>query len=271
MNRIGIISGGGKLPLAIGEKLIQSKYDVVFFCIENFCDLKLYKKYNFNSIKINSLSKILKILKEQNINEIILAGYVKRPSLKDISFDINSLKLIKTFALEAKGDDKLLKTILIFFENQGFKIFDWKSKCQDLFIDKINLTIKKPSNISLKNKRKGLNIFEKIGKADISQSLVVQNNIILGIEAAEGTDELLKRCYSYKKKGDKGILIKLSKYKQSSHLDIPVIGLKTLKNLKKYNYEGIFLEINKCIIIDKKQVIDFANKNNIFISGTKKN
>ena len=48
-----------------------------------------------------------------------------------------------------------------------------------------------------------LDIFKLIGKADLSQSLIIQNKIVLGIEAAEGTDELIKRCYQYKNKGDK--------------------------------------------------------------------
>ena len=115
-----------------------------------------------------------------------------------------------------------------------------------------------------------MEIFNLIGKADVAQSMIVQNKIILGIEAAEGTDELIKRCFKYKKKGDKGILLKLSKYNQDSILDIPVIGIRTVINLKDYKYEGIFLEKNKCIIIDKKEVVDFCNSNNIFISCVKK-
>ena len=91
------------------------------------------------------------------------------------------------------------------------------------------------------------------------------NEYVLGIEAAEGTDELIKRCSNYKKKGDKGILLKLSKYNQNSNLDIPVIGLKTVKLLKKHDFEGIFLEKDKCIVLQKKEVIEFCNKNKLFV------
>ena len=100
--------------------------------------------------------------------------------------------------------------------------------------------------------------------------IIIQNNIVLGIEAAEGTDELIRRCYNYKKKGDKGILIKLSKYKQDTRFDMPVIGLKTVQLINDFDYEGIFLEKNKCIILDKDQVINFCNKNSLFISGINK-
>ena len=85
--------------------------------------------------------------------------------------------------------------------------------------------------MSFQNLKKGLEIFRTLGKIDLSQSIIIQNNIVLGIEAAEGTDELIKRCYKYKKKGDKGVLLKFSKYNQDERFDVPVIGLKTFKLL----------------------------------------
>ena len=62
MIKIGIIAGGGKLPLAVGESLIKSKFDVVFFCLEKYCNVKIYDKYSYEIISINSLTKILRSL-----------------------------------------------------------------------------------------------------------------------------------------------------------------------------------------------------------------
>ena len=173
-------------------------------------------------------------------------------------------------SLQGKGDNKLLSAISSLFIKNDFKILDWKNLCEDLFIQDKYLTIKKPNKISLQNLTKGLYIYKLIGKTDLSQSLIVQNEIVLGIEAAEGTDELIKRCYHYKKKGDKGVLIKLSKYNQNTKIDLPVIGLDTVKLLKKYNYEGMFLEKNNCILLEKTKVINYCNKSSLFIFGVNK-
>ena len=100
--------------------------------------------------------------------------------------------------------------------------------------------------------------------------MIIQNNIILGLESVEGTNELIKRCFNYKKKGDKGILIKLSKFKQSKLLDVPTIGLETMKLLNQFDYEGVFLELNKCLIINKIDVIKYANLNHLFIATVNK-
>ena len=177
MTKVGILTGGGKLPLLIGESLIRAKYNVVFFCIEKFSDLKLYKKYNFEIISINSLNNILKSLNNHKIDKIAMAGKIKRPSIRDINFDLTTLKLIKNYALKSKGDDKLLSSISILFEKNGFVLFDWENQCKDIFVNQDHLTLTKPSREAIDNKNKGLQIFQTIGKADIAQSLIIQNLI----------------------------------------------------------------------------------------------
>ena len=266
MTKIAIISGDGQLPLLIGKNLINKQFDIFFIGIKGFVDSSLYKKYNFSEISITSFSKILKKLQKEKINEIIMAGKISRPSLRDINFDLTTLGLIKNYLLESKGDDKLLTTISNFFLQKGYPLFDWVSECTELFAREDNLTKVKPSKEAILNCNKGLEVFKIIGNADIGQSMIIQNQLILGIEAVEGTDELIKRCFNYIKKEDSAILIKLSKYNQNPYLDIPTVGIQTLKYLKEYNYEGIFLEIDKCLILDKVEVIKFCNFNKIFIS-----
>ena len=100
--------------------------------------------------------------------------------------------------------------------------------------------------------------------------MIVQNQLILGLEAVEGTDNLIIRCRNLKKGEDKGILVKFSKYNQSKIIDIPTIGEDTINLLKENNYEGVFLEKNSCLILDKTETINLANKNNVFISTCNK-
>ncbi len=145
-----------------------------------------------------------------------------------------------------------------------------KEYCSELFANDDNLTNVKPSNIAYKNLQKALITFKEYGKLDIGQSLIVQNQLILGLEAVEGTDNLIIRCRNLKKGEDKGILVKFSKYNQSKIIDIPTIGEDTINLLKENNYEGVFLEKNSCLILDKTETINLANKNNVFISTCNK-
>jgi len=270
MSKIGIISGGGKLPVLIGNNLMKKKYEVIFFVIEDTFNRQIYLNLNTIEIKLNSIKKIFNILKENNIKKIILAGNIIRPSLKDINFDYETINFAKKLLLSKKGDNDLLISITKLFQDKGFEYLDWKVYCPELFSNEKNLTIIKPSKEASLNLDKALKVFKDYGQLDIGQSVVVQNEIVLGLEAAEGTDNLILRCKDLKKNGDKGVLFKASKYNQSNTLDIPTIGTETLNLLIKNDYEGVFIEKNNCIIIDKNETINLANSNNLFISTFEK-
>lgn len=270
MSNIGIIAGGGELPIIIGKNLIKKKYNIVFFVIEEFYNNKLYKDFDVRAINLHSAKKIIQLLKSNNIKNIIMAGNINRPSLTDIKFDYQTFKLAKKLLLTKTGDNNLLESIKIFFIQSGFNFFDWKDFCPELFENKEFLTFKKPSRIAKKNLEKALLVFKTFGKLDIGQSIIIQNQLVIGLEAVEGTDNLITRCKNLKKSGDRGILVKFAKYKQSRILDIPTIGEQTIKLLKKNDYEGIYLEKNNCLILEKEKTINFANKNNIFISTCNK-
>ena len=270
MSKIGIISGGGKLPILIGNNLLKKNYDVTFFLIKDTVDKQIYSNVRTIEIKLNSIKKILKKLEENQITKIILAGNIARPSVKDINFDFETLSLAKQLFLSKKGDDELLIAITKFFKDKGYEYLNWKNYCPELFSSKNNLTNRLPSNEANLNLVKALNIFKNYGNLDIGQSLIVQNEIVLGLEAAEGTDKLIIRCADLKTNGDKGVLIKASKYNQSNILDIPTIGKQTLDLLIENDYEGVFIEKQNCLIIDKDETINLANSKNLFISTFEK-
>ncbi len=267
MNKIGIISGDGNLPLYIGKALSDKKFQITYFLMNSSKNEKNYVNKNYINIEILSIKKLIDTLKVNNIKKIILAGSIRRPSLKDVAFDMETLKLAKNLLLEKKGDNNLLISIKKYLENKGFSFFNWTKYCPELFSREKNLTSIKPSKIAYQNFLKAKSIYKYYKNIDVGQSMIIQSQLVLGLEAIEGTDTLMERCFDYKRKGDKGILVKFAKKNQSELIDIPLIGLDTIINIKKYNYEGIFLQLDKCLIIDKAKIIKFADNNKIFISS----
>ncbi len=267
MNKIGLISGDGNLPLYIGKCLNKNNYDVTYLLLNSIKNREIYKKEKHIFIDILSVKKIIYILNKNNLKHIIFAGSLRRPSIKDLSFDLETIKIAKFLFLEKKGDNNLLVSIKKYFEKKGFFFFNWTKYCSELFSVEKYLTTHKPSKFANQNFIKAKSVYKYFKKIDVGQAMIIQNQLVLGLEAIEGTDQLIERCSYYKRKGDRGILIKFSKHNQSSLIDIPLIGLDTLKLIKKFNYEGVFLEKDKCLIIDKDKVIDYANKNKIFISS----
>ena len=109
--------------------------------------------------------------------------------------------------------------------------------------------------------KKGIAYFNKLNNLDHVQAVIVKDDNILATEDRYGTKKMLSKL----KKKSKGILIKLPKKKQDLRMDLPTIGLQTLKDCKKYGLKGIVLKAKKNIFLDKTKCISFANKNKIFI------
>ena len=107
MNNIGIIAGGGKLPIAIGENLTKKKFNIYYFVIEEFFNKENYKNLNVIIINLKSAKNIIQSLKTKNIHSVIMAGNINRPSLTDLSFDLQTLKLAKNLLLNKTGDNKI--------------------------------------------------------------------------------------------------------------------------------------------------------------------
>ncbi|MDD3151082.1 MAG: LpxI family protein [Candidatus Gastranaerophilales bacterium] len=109
----------------------------------------------------------------------------------------------------------------------------------------------------------GFSIAKEMGRLDIGQSVVVQNKMILAIEAIEGTDEAIKRGCKFGKKG--AVVVKVSKPEQDKRFDIPTVGLNTIKTMHKTGAKVLAIEAGKTFIVEKDEVVKFADKHNMVI------
>ena len=140
--------------------------------------------------------------------------------------------------LEKKGDDSLLNSIKKYLEKRGFSFFNWTKYCPELFSTEKYLTHIKPSKNALNNLSKANSVYQQFRKIDVGQSIVIQNQLVLGLEAIEGTDKLIERCNLYKRKGDKGIILKFSKNQRNAEIFLEfLISPKVQKHIVNNTFE----------------------------------
>ena len=125
-----------------------------------------------------------------------------------------------------------------------------------------NYTKLKPSLLDAKSIIKGISFFKKSNKLDHVQAIVIKDSKIIAKENKDGTKKMLSRL----KKRSNSILIKFPKNKQDLRIDLPTIGIQTLKDCKKFGLKGIVLKSKQNIFLNKDECIKFANRNKIFIS-----
>lgn len=262
---IGLIFGETNLPKEILKKIkkIKKKYLII-----DLTKNKFFKKdKNFNSVSIGQIGKIINILKVNNCKNVLFAGKVSKPNLSKLKLDLKGVYYIPKIIKASKiGDAAILKEIINIFKREKIKTVNSLTYTPEFCLTKGVHTRIKPNNKDRKDIKKAILTLSKLNAYSFSQGLVIRNRKILAIEGNSGTQKMLKRIKG-KRNIQQGILVKLPKKKQDLRVDLPTIGLKTLMQCKKAKLKGIVLKKKHNICLDKKRLINFANKNKMFLAA----
>lgn len=268
-NTIGLLAGGGDLPKEIIDACNTDKQKVYVLAFEGEADKFAISHAPHEWVGIGQVGKWIKILKKKGIKDIVLAGKVKRPSIADLKLDFSGARLLsRILSNKYQGDNALFMTIIHFLEQSGFNILGIDKAFKSLLTPYGLLTENKPDQSAIDDIFTGVKAAKLLGQADIGQAVVTQRGVILGVEAVEGTDALIQRTNSLRDKSTKApILIKMTKPKQDTRIDLPTIGITTVENAHKNGIRGLALESKGTLIVNKNAVITRANQLGIFIVG----
>ena len=257
---IGLFLGDTDFSEVVLKKIkkLKKKYFIIDFSKNN----KFKKNTNSYRVSIGKFGKIINLIKEKKSKKVLFAGKIAKPKFSTLRLDLKGFYYMPGIIRAAKlGDAAIIKAIIKILDNEKIKVISSIFFNPELALKSGNYTKLKPNKSDSNSIKKGITYFNKLNSLDHVQAVIVKDNTILAIEDRHGTKKMLSRLM---KKSD-GILIKLPKKKQDLRIDLPTIGLQTLKDCKKYGLKGIVLKSKKNIFLDKTKCISFANKNNIFI------
>jgi len=268
IKKVAVIAGKGWLPRHVLDGCIENGIECEIIAIEDQFSEELFQGISYHVFPIHAISKIIAKLKSLEVDKIVLAGAIKRSNMTKLLLDLKGAKLFAMIMKAGLNDDSALKTIIVFLEAEGFTIIPPEKLATSIVVQSGILTKTEPDEAAVGDIKKGTGILKAVANFDIGQALVIQNGLVLGVEAAEGTDELIKRCGLVQQKDEEMcILIKISKPNQEKRVDLPCIGPDTIKNLYRYNFKGIALEAGSALILNKEEAIADADKFGIFIYG----
>ena len=241
-------------------KRLNKKYFIIDFSKNN----KFKKNINSHRISIGKFGKILSLIKEKKSKKVLFAGKIAKPKFSTLRLDLKGIYYMPGVIKASKlGDAAIIKSIIKILDKEGVKVISSIFFNPELAVNVGTFTKLKPSTECIKSIKKGIKYFTGLNKLDHVQAIIVKDSKILAVEGRQGTKVMLSKI---KKKTD-GILIKLPKKKQDLRMDLPTIGLKTLKDCKKYGLKGIVLKSKKNIFLDRNKCVSFANRNKIFIKA----
>lgn len=265
--RIGLVAGSGKFPLIVAQAARKKGIKVFAIAIKEEANPLLNKHSDkILWLSIGELNKIVNAFAKENIRDVFMAGKIKKTLMfSNIKFDPTLKRLLNT--LEIRNDNSLLLAFVSELKKQGIYVRNSLEYIPDLLADSGVLNNIKPDESTLEDIRFGFKMAKHIAGLDIGQTVVVKHKAILAVEAIEGTDRAILRG------GELGkgniVVAKVAKPNQDLRFDVPVVGMETLKTLKKVNAQAIVLETNKTIILDKHEFLKETQLSGISVIGLK--
>ena len=265
--KIAIIAGSGKLPVQIAT---QNK-EAFVLCVQGF---SCQSSFQNNSETVSLLDPLLwlTILKNNNITHIVMAGKIERPS------GLNTISNKKTIELlnetMSVGDNSALNYIQNFFNKNGFEILPVYSILKNCFLPQgfyqQELFSQNFKDYVVESTKFGVDLLNTISKFDIGQSVIVKNKLVYAIEGLEGTNSMIHRVgilYNNNKNLNNfgPVLIKIPKIGQNTNLDLPVIGLETVKKCKNLSFSSIVVSSKGTLIVELNKVMAYIKENNFCI------
>ena len=267
MSRLGIIAGRGNLPRQLIEACKRDQKPFFVLGLKGQTEAATVANTPHAWSRLGATNESLSILKSQGVDTLVLAGSIRRPSLAEMRPDFRTLQAFAKIGMAAFGDDSLLKLVVDEVEKDGFKVvgaheIEPALLTPEGLIGDIRLPNENKSDVEF-----GIIVTKTLGKLDVGQAAVVQQGVVLGIEAIEGTDALLERCRTLRRKGRGGVLVKSCKPQQDRRLDLPAIGVRTVRKAYEAGLAGIAIESGASLLLDRVAVISAADKLGLFVVG----
>ncbi|MCL2039160.1 MAG: UDP-2,3-diacylglucosamine diphosphatase LpxI [Bacteroidetes bacterium] len=269
MEKLGILAGNGTMPKEVIEHCKAIKRDFFVVGIEPFVLPETLYETPHILVKIGEIGKIFKYFQANKVKEVVFAGGIRRPSFKELIPDWEGAKLITKLAIKKMSDDNIFRVLIDEIELKGFKVVGAHEVMPQMLFSEGVYGKTKPSKEDFEDIQIGIKVAKTLGELDVGQSCVVQEGIILAVEAREGTDNMIDRISALKRDGKAPVLIKMAKPKQEIRVDLPTIGTRTIEFMKKNGVKGLAVEIGSTIFLEKEKVIKMANEAKIFIVGVK--
>lgn len=271
-----VLAGGGQLPLVVLNEILSHKNSVlvISFTGQPQPDLTDFMAAGEDILHIThplgAAGKTIKLLKQYNVQHVVLAGNLSKPNLLDLKPDATGLALLAK--LSRRHDNDYLSLVENVLKKEGFHVQGVQEICPNLCPDAkfINgLTGRNVDKTELADITHGVGVLGHMAPLDVGQACVVKDGVVLGVEAVEGTDTLLARCADLRGKTahNGGILVKMSKTGQTQKADLPTIGPKTLEMLIQHGYAGVAIEAEKTILLEPETLKKMAKTANIFIKA----
>jgi UDP-2,3-diacylglucosamine hydrolase len=271
---LGIICGGGAIPLAVAAAVSRRGRRVVLFALRGFVDARAVAAYPHCWIAVGQFGRFRRLARAEGCRDLVLVGGLVRPAIRQVRLDWATLvampRIIRAFR---GGDDHLLTGIGRILEGDGFRLLGAHEVAPDIVAPAGALGRHRPDADAARDIARGFEMLAVLSPFDVGQAVVIGRGHILAVEAAEGTDAMLQRIVVLREAGrigvprGVGVLVKAPKRRQDRRFDLPSIGPDTVLNAARAGLAGIAIVAGGTIVAEPQRLIEAADASGLFVLG----
>ncbi len=271
--KLGIIAGGGELPVVLAEHCEAQRLDYFVASIAPLADPAL-RQHPGAAHSLGAMGARMQALREAQCDAIVMLGKVPRQDPRTLDLDAAGMAMVPALLAAAPlGDDALLRAVMAEHERAGFRVVGVDEVMGDLVARTGVWGAVRPLPEHLKDIAKGARVAAAVGAFDIGQGVVVCDGLILAVEAQEGTDEMLRRAAELPEAirgtlaARRGVLVKRPKPIQERRIDLPTIGVSTIERASNAGLAGLAVEAGGALVVRRAEVIAAADVAGLFLYG----
>ncbi len=265
--KLGVLAGGGRLPACViaARRRLGLPYFVVAF--EGFTDPATVTGSPHAWVPLEKVGAVLRRLHQENVHEVVLAGPVRRPTnWLALRPDWRAVCLLAKMLRRWRGDNHVLSQVVRELELDGFRVVGAEAVAPELLMPAGPLGSRKPDQRQLDDVAVGIAAARDLGRRDRGQAVIVAGGRVLGLETAGGTAALLNGTVK-SREARGGVLVKIAKPGQERRVDLPSVGVDTVRQAAAAGLGGIALEAGGSLVIDRDDVVKAADEVGLFVVG----
>ena len=268
-----MIAGNGRFPLLALETARKLGDEVIVIGIREEAPPEIERlATRCYWISLGELSRLIEILKEEGITEVMLAGQVKHVSIfSTIRPDWRLFKVLAS--LKQKNTDALIGGVAKVLADEGIMLENSTRLLEPLLAKKGALSRRPPNEKERKNIECGRRVALGLAEYDIGQTVVIAEAACVAVEAMEGTDATIERAGQLMRslEGDASTLdraltvVKIAKPGQDMRFDVPVIGIKTIETMARAGASCLAVDAGRCLLLEGDSIIRAADEAGIAV------
>lgn len=265
--KLGILAGGGRLPLEIVDSCRRQGRDFFVIAFEGQATPDDYAGLPHAFVRLGAAGRAIKLLRREACEELVMAGHVQRPGLRELRPDLWTARFLARTGAAALGDDGMLSAIVRALEaEEGFRVVGADDLLPSVLAEPGTYGAHAPDASAQRDIAAATAAAKALGARDQGQAAVARGGEVVALEDAAGTDAMLGRIAAADG-GSAGVLAKVKKPDQEARADLPTIGVATVEAAARAGLAGIAIEAGGALVLQRPELVARADALGLFVVG----